>query len=340
MKRIFRLWMVICMAVFGTFGSWGCAKDSAPAADANEAQVQKEKGVPPSEETIRALFVYPDGIPALAAANFIECIPTDAMLKGIDAVCQKSPELLVSSVMKKEADIAIVPSNVAAILYNKSAGYRVVGTATYGALSIVSSDELSSLSDLKGREIASFGKGLTPDLILRAVLKKAGVDPEKDVTISYFPSAKELAPALIGGKAKIAVLPQPVLATVLLKQPSLHASLSLDELWAKESGGASYPQSCLIMRDKLLKEHKAFAEHVIEAFFRGRAEAVDHPEELVKLSEKQGLALPAAVVEKGLLRPDEGNLISLYTAFYETLFDSDPQSIGGKVPGEDLYYAR
>ena len=39
-----------------------------------------------------------------------------------------------------------------------------------------------SFADLKGRTILSTGKGTTPEYVLRYLLKKNGLDPDKDVT--------------------------------------------------------------------------------------------------------------------------------------------------------------
>ena len=45
--------------------------------------------------------------------------------------------------------------------------------------------------DLKGRTILSTGKGTTPEYVLRYLLTKNGLDPDKDVKIEYYSEASE-----------------------------------------------------------------------------------------------------------------------------------------------------
>ena len=81
--------------------------------------------------------------------------------------------------IKGEINIASVPTNVAATLYNKTNGkVRMLAVNTYGVLSILEKgDSIKSIADLKGKTIYSTGKGQNPEFIFKHILKENGLDP-------------------------------------------------------------------------------------------------------------------------------------------------------------------
>ena len=93
---------------------------------------------------------------------------------------------IVPLLMKGELDMAAIPANLAATLYQKTeGGIQAVAVNTLGVLYVVEKggDTVQSMADLKGRTILSTGKGTTPEYVLRYLLTQNGIDPDKDVTI-------------------------------------------------------------------------------------------------------------------------------------------------------------
>ena len=162
--------------------------------------------------------VIPDGLPSMALAKMIKEKPEVMKGYNINYTIEKTSENIVTSVLKGEADIAVVPSNVAATQYNKNAGYQIVGTTGWGSFYLISADGEKTLDQLKGQEIYNIGKGLTPDIVTRTVLKDKGYDPDKDFNFSYVNGVTELAPTILAGKTKYAVIPEPALSQVLSKK--------------------------------------------------------------------------------------------------------------------------
>ena len=93
---------------------------------------------------------------------------------------------IVPLLMKGELDMAAIPANLAATLYQKTeGGIQAVAVNTLGVLYVVEKggDTIQSMADLAGRTILSTGKGTTPEYVLRYLLNANGIDPDKDVTI-------------------------------------------------------------------------------------------------------------------------------------------------------------
>ena len=73
-------------------------------------------------------------------------------------------DAITAGIIKGEYDIAMIPCNLASVLYKKSEGkIQVAGINTLGVLYIVETGEsIQNVSVLKGRTIYSTGKGTTP----------------------------------------------------------------------------------------------------------------------------------------------------------------------------------
>ena len=96
-----------------------------------------------------------------------------------------------------DLDIALVPANIASILYNKTEGkVQVIDVNTLGVLYIVTADEsIAGVADLKGKTIYSTGKGQTPEYVLNYLLEANGISQD-DVTVEFKSEATEVVSVL------------------------------------------------------------------------------------------------------------------------------------------------
>jgi NitT/TauT family transport system substrate-binding protein len=103
---------------------------------------------------------------------------------------------LLPLMIKGDLDIALVPANVAAILYQKTEGQvTVIDINTLGVLYMVSGDAgIQSVGDLKGKTIYLTGKGTTPDYVLNYILSANNM--LEDVKLEYKSEATEVAALL------------------------------------------------------------------------------------------------------------------------------------------------
>mgnify|MGYP005967997297 CR=1 FL=1 len=159
--------------------------------------------------------IVPDGLPALSIVNMVSTTK-EIDGKKINYKIEKLSDALVVNMLKREGDIAVVPSNFSAQLYNKNLGYKILGTVGWGSFYVVSRENIKSLEELKGKEVYTFGKGLTPDIIFQSILEKKGID-KKDIKINYLSNGNEVASLYLGKKVDTIVIPEPMLSKVLSK---------------------------------------------------------------------------------------------------------------------------
>lgn len=186
-------------------------------------------GTDEPKETKEIKVVVPDGLPSMATAKMIKEKSEIMKEYNISYSIENTPENIVSEVLKGEIDIAVVPSNVAATQYNKNAGYKIAGTIGWGSFYLISADGEKTLEDLKGKEVYNIGKGLTPDIVTRAVLKDKGYDVDNDFNFSYVNGITELAPTILAGKTKFAVVPEPALTQIISKKPDVKIIMDFNE---------------------------------------------------------------------------------------------------------------
>ena len=140
---------------------------------------------------------------------------------------------IVPKLVNGELDVALVPCNLASVLYNKTEGaVQVAAINTLGVIYVVESgDTVQSIEDLAGKTVYSTGKGTTPEFALNYVLNQNGIDPGKDVTIEYKSESTEIAAMLETADDTIAVLPQPYVTVVQMQNDKVRVALSLTEEW-------------------------------------------------------------------------------------------------------------
>lgn len=252
-------------------------------------------------------------------------------------------------IIKGEADIAACPLNLAAAIYKKTGGkVKMIAINTLGVLSILENGEsVKSVADLKGKKIGATGQSATPEYVLNYILEANGIDPKKDVEITYYTDHAELATLMATGKIDIAMLPEPNVTTVMAKNSSVRKALDLTEEWEKataEKGEkTSLAQGCLIVRAEFLEAHP----NAVKAFLAAYKESVDfvngNTEKAAQMIADAGIVPNAQIAAKALpncnivyMTGDE--MIKTAKANFDVLFKADPTSVGGAMPGDDLYY--
>ena len=173
------------------------------------------------------------------------------------------PSQAVAAITGGAADLAVVPTNLAATLYNKTGGdIQVLAVNTLGVLYMLENGSaVHSMADLKGKTIYTAGQGANPEYVLRYLLTKNGIDPDRDVTIVFVADNDELTAAVVTGTAQIALVPEPKVTACIAqvtaagKTPPTIA-LSMNEEWNRIAGDdGGLMMGCVIARRSYAEKH-------------------------------------------------------------------------------------
>jgi NitT/TauT family transport system substrate-binding protein len=288
----------------------------------------------------------PDGVPALSIVRLLRERPSMGKNVTISYEVVRSPELMAARVVSGEADIAMVPTNLAAVLFNRNVPYRLVSANAWGMLYMVSNENIRSWQDLRGKEVHTFGRGLTPDLVFRYLLTQNGLNPNRDITLRYLGSGTELAQAMIAGRVKTAVLPEPAATQVMMRRQDVLPVLDLQRAWAAATGlGVSYPQASLLISNAVLNGYPEFVDRFLHEVAQSAAWVNSNPQTAGIWAEELQTGMTAKVVENALPRCNirfvpAREARGAIEAYLRVLRDFAPESIGGRLPSEAFYFQR
>lgn len=255
-----------------------------------------------------------------------------------------SADAVTPALLKGEIDMACIPANLAAVLYNKTEGaIEVLAVNTLGVLYIVENgDAVQSIDDLRGQTIVAAGKGSTPEYALRYLLRENGIDPDRDINIDWKSEHAECVAALAAGQATIALLPQPFVTAAQSKIEGLRMAIDLNEVWNALDNGSALITGVIVARRQAVEENPEAAR----AFLREYAESVawtnENAADAAAIIGEYGI-VDAPIAERAL---PHCNIVCITGAelseklrgYLQVLYNADPAAIGGAIPDDDFYF--
>lgn len=250
--------------------------------------------------------------------------------------------LVAPLLINGSVDIAAVPTNLAATVYNKTEGkVEVLAVNTLGVLYLLENGEtVKSLADLEGKTVYVPGQGTNPEFVLRALLKYAGLTDK--VTIDYtYQSPDELTAAMATGKAAIGLLPEPKVTAAKLKNATLRVAVDFSAEW-KRLTGCELVQGCLVARKDFVDAHEALVNKFLAAYEASVNTVVTDVDTAAKLIVEAGIAPQEALVKNALPRCNITYLTgdgmkNALNEFWSALHGIVPTSIGGKLPDSGIF---
>lgn len=308
-----------------------------------------------SDTSVNYTFVAPDGAPALAIAGLSDSITTDSDTYKLNMKVVASTSIGTEAL---KSDIAIVPANIAAKLYNGGNDIRLLSVVTNGNLFLMSSGETDTtdLEALKGRMVYSIGQGSVPDMIFQSLLKSNGISYKQGeyavagmVVIKYFLNGNEvinqMALAQKSGNIVYGMLAEP--AVTMAKGKGFFEVMDMQSLWAEsaQSEYQGYAQAVLIAKASVC-EDKQFIAKLLDAVSANAKSVAEDPEKAVSAIKE---LYPQTTLQNGMTKDVVArcNIAAVtmpsgkayYEQMLETVMDINASIIGGKLPDDNFYYA-
>ena len=251
-------------------------------------------------------------------------------------------DVLLSGLAAGDLDIALIPANVAAVLYNKTSGsISVIDINTLGVLYMVSGDKsITKMSDLEGRTVYTTGAGSTPEYVLRYLLKEYGLTDK--VNIEFKSEATEVAALLAQDTSAVGMLPQPFVTAALKQNESLAVVLNMTKEWDSLENGSSLITGVTVVRNEFLKDHP----QAVSKFMEDHFDAVSFVNSDIDTA--ASYVVEAGIIEKEPVAKSaipNCNIVCIsgkemkfsLSGYLKVLYDQDPASVGGNLPSNDFY---
>lgn len=252
---------------------------------------------------------------------------------------------ITTGIVKGELDAAAVPCNLASVLYHKTEGEIVIAAVnTLGVLYILEKGEnLSEISDLKGKTIYTTGQGTTPEYTLRYLLSENGLDPDNDVTIQFYSEASEVVSTISTMESAVAMLPQPYVTVAQNTDENLSVAFDVTEEWEKLDESSTVVTGVLIARKAFIEEHPEQFAAFLEEYRASTEFANANVDETAELVESFDI-FKAAIAQKAIPACNVtfitgSDMVEKVSSYLEVLYDASPSSVGGALPNDGIYYS-
>ena len=283
-----------------------------------------------------------------SAMAMIQMIDKPPQLQGIptEFIIRNEPNQVRAMILKGKVDFAVIPTTMAALLYNKNQPYVLAAITVWGTLYLFGTDTtIHSWDDIKGKKISLMGRGMTPDAVFRFLAIKNGINPDTDLKLDYsFPTHIELANAIISGTSDLGVISEPLVSMVMQKNPKIYPILDLNREWEKIFGAdVPFAQTALIVKRKLAEENPGLVNEYLNLLQNSISWVNINPDSASKLIVKYDVMNDTLIAEISIPRCNlryaqafkEMNGIREYLKVF---YNFNPLIIGGKLPDEKFYY--
>ncbi len=260
---------------------------------------------------------------------------------------------IVPRLSSGSVDIALIPANLAATLYQKTDGaIRAIDINTLGVLYAVTADEQLvakedvSVADLAGHTIYMTGKGTVPEYTLAFLLDRAGLT-EGAVNIEFKSEPSEVLALLSADPKAVGILPQPFATVAVAQDPALATIMDLTEQWDRallpDEEGALVT-GVTVARTDFIEQHPEQVERFL----------IDHQRSVQTVTEEPA-ASGELLVDLGILGKAEmaakvvplcnvvcwygKDLMAALPGYLDVLYQYAPGSVGGALPADEFYYS-
>ena len=308
--------LILCMVM--ALGLTACRMPSDGKRDADNSDVTQSQtqSYEAKDITVAAL----KGPTAIGMVKLMEDSKEKKTANNYDFKIAASADEFSSLLIKGDVQIAALPCNAAATLYNKSNGkIKVLGINTLGVLYIVEKgNTVQNVADLKGKTIYTTGKGTTPEYTLKYLLKKAGLDAEKDVNIEFKSEASEAA------------------------NSDVRIALDVTKEWENLStDGSTVVTGVIAVNADYYEKNKAAVAKFMEEYENSVDFVNSNVDTAAEYVEEFGI-FKAAVAKKAIpycnitfIKSNE--MKTRINQYLTILYESNPSSVGGSMPDDNFY---
>lgn len=256
----------------------------------------------------------------------------------------RTPDQLKAMIINKSADFIAVPTNVAAVFYNKGQDIKLLNVSIWGLMSILTRDKsINSIKDLKGKSMIVPFREDVPDIALKALLEKEGIDPKKDVKIQYTTNIVDALSLLVKKNKDTALMLEPISSMALMKDKSLKRSIDIQKEWGKLFKKEDRIAQAGIVATSNINSNKKVINRFLEEYEKSIKWYKENPEDAGKLVSKNlkmlnskavANSIPFVRFESVLVKEAKEEL----EFFFKLLEKNNKKTIGGKLPDDGFYF--
>ena len=286
-----------------------------------------------------------NGLPAISICKLIKEEENIKSSYKTSYTIESNDKKLLESLNKKEVDIALVPTDMAAKVYNKNSSYQICASIGQGSYYLVTSDpEVRGFnSTLINKEIAIAGENSMTDNIVKAILKKNNID-ETLVKFKYTNTVPELVKTLTLGEIYTGIVPETSLTSLLYKHSGLKILASTNDAYENTFDiSEGYPQFSVIVRKDFAKNNKEYVNKFLSKVKESIEFVNNNPLQAGAYGEELKIPIKPQILSKAIKRCnlkfiEIDKFKQNYEYFFDILYNYNNEAVGGTVPDESIYH--
>ena len=286
-----------------------------------------------------------NGLPAISICKLIKEEENIKSSYKTSYTIESNENKLLESLNKKEVDIALVPTDMAAKVYNKNSSYQICASIGQGSYYLVTSDpEVTGFnSTLINKEIAIAGENSMTDNIVKAILKKNNID-ETLVKFKYTNTVPELVKTLTLGEIYTGIVPETSLTSLLYKHSGLKILASTNDAYENTFDiSEGYPQFSVIVRKDFADNNKEYVNKFLSKLKESIEFVNNNPLQAGAYGEELKIPIKPQILSKAIKRCnlkfiEIDKFKQNYEYFFDILYNYNNEAVGGTVPDESIYH--
>ena len=282
----------------------------------------------------------PDGPSVISMIRLIENPPViDG--KQVKLIVKPDPLQIQSLMIQKKLDFAMLPTVMAANLYNKEVDYRMLAVPVWGTLYVVTNDSsIHDTSDLNELTVHIFGRGTTADILFRHYINSKQL---KDIRIDYnFSTNQELALALLNKSIKTAIVSEPLVSMLISKDPRIKIISELTvESPSLHLQQNIFAQTAFVVNSEFADKHPGLIDKMLSHVEASCIAVRVRPEKTARLlyqrhyTDDIGIAMRSIpLCNINFVRAH--NIREEINQYLRIFYTFDAKSIGSKMPDEQF----
>lgn len=335
--RLRGLALVVCLLVAfaGPFALAGCQQQASETGEGEASAPTSE----PTEVKVASMT----GPTSIGLMDLMERAENGETTDTYDFAIVGTADEVVTQVISGDVDIALVPANVASVLWNKTEGaVSVIDINTLSVLELVTGDAaITSFDDIAGKTVYLTGKGSTPEYVTRYLIEQKELS---GVNLEFKSEAQELAATLAADPSAIAILPQPFATAAMAKNTELKSVVNLGDVWTEVApSGSELVTGVTIVRNEFAEAHPDAVTRFVEGQTASVQAVLADPAAFAQMVVDKGIIANAQVAEKAigkcsLVCISGESMKSALEGYLGVLSSFDAASIGGTLPDASFYY--
>jgi NitT/TauT family transport system substrate-binding protein len=253
-----------------------------------------------------------------------------------------TPDQMRAELAAGRVDVILVPTNVAANLYNRGVDVQFLGVFEMDLMHLVGPPGTQGWDGLRGQTVLIPFQGDILDLAFQALAPANGLVIGEDVAVEYAATPPEVLSALLQGRVSFGLLPEPLASVALARAGAegvpLERIVNVADSWREQFGGELVTPS-FVVTTEFAESHPAVVAALQEELGASLEDVVARSADVAPaLAEPAQLPVPVVAEVLSRLAPEfRVDARDDIESYLSVLAEVSPESVGGQLPPAAIY---